>query len=300
MHPTKKKIPVRRELNSPSFQEPSTPEDQTNYNLSLESNRQSRPMERRQPQKKGKNKRSENIRGRTATLRSDSNSPNSSREINVRGRTATSYSSSPINVNLVKSNVLQPSNVQRASQRNSSSTDDNVFRTPSPKKVQQSNLRRQTPRKEITKQTGRQNRENQSPQPGTSRDFLRETETNRRANVQQAAPKKTAPPNKRKSLKPVKSSIPLLREIYKLQTTTHNLIPKLPFSRLIRELLIGNSISVSRITPTALVALQDCAEMYLVHLLADAYRCTLHRSRVTLKVEDIQLVAYIRSHVAKN
>lgn len=49
-----------------------------------------------------------------------------------------------------------------------------------------------------------------------------------------------------------------------------------------------------RITPEALAALQESAEMFIVQLFEDSYLCTSHRGRVTLQVNDMQLVRYLR------
>lgn len=270
---------VRRE--STSFEEPSTPEDQTNYNLTLESNRKSRSTIRKeQPQvklgAKEKNQRQEIIRGRIITERTDSSSPETSRERNVR---------------TVKTKALKPSNLQQSRQKESSSGETVLFRTPSPTGRKPPILKR-GPRA-----TNQQNLENISPQPGTSRDVRRPINRSPQRGVPQQAATNPAP-NRRKSKFPIKTQDPCLREIYKLQLSTNLLIPKLPFSRMIRELLHEHSISTTRITPTALTCLQESSEMYLVNLFADSYRCTLHRERVTLAVKDLQLVRYIRSNVS--
>ena len=44
----------------------------------------------------------------------------------------------------------------------------------------------------------------------------------------------------------------------------------------------------------ALNALQESTEAYLVNLFEDAYRITLNRKVVTLGVQDIELLRYIR------
>lgn len=49
-----------------------------------------------------------------------------------------------------------------------------------------------------------------------------------------------------------------------------------------------------RITPEALAALQESAEMYVTQFFEDAYSLTLHRGRVTLNVKDMQLIHYLR------
>lgn len=44
----------------------------------------------------------------------------------------------------------------------------------------------------------------------------------------------------------------------------------------------------------ALLALQEAAEEYLVHLFEDANLCAIHAKRVTIMVKDIQLARRIR------
>ncbi|XP_070558125.1 uncharacterized protein [Ptychodera flava] len=86
-----------------------------------------------------------------------------------------------------------------------------------------------------------------------------------------------------------------LMEIRKYQKSTDLLIRKLPFSRVVREIALklcrGNEL---RWQATAIMALQEAAEAFLVHLLEDSYLVALHSKRVTLMVKDIQLARRIR------
>lgn len=50
--------------------------------------------------------------------------------------------------------------------------------------------------------------------------------------------------------------------------------------------------------PAALEALQEAAEMYLVHLFEDSNLCAIHAKRVTLQPKDIQLARRIRGERA--
>ncbi|XP_018566573.1 histone H3.3-like [Anoplophora glabripennis] len=85
-----------------------------------------------------------------------------------------------------------------------------------------------------------------------------------------------------------------LRSIKKLQTTTTLCIPRLPFSRLIREIIMDLYRIDHRIERQALVALQEAAEMYLTYLFEDANRCAHHARRVTLLPKDMRLVLEIK------
>ena len=84
-----------------------------------------------------------------------------------------------------------------------------------------------------------------------------------------------------------------LAEIRKYQKSTESLIPKLPFRRLVRELVQSEKQDI-RMQETALEALQEAAETYLVRLLDNANLCALHARRVTLMPRDIQLARRIR------
>ena len=84
-----------------------------------------------------------------------------------------------------------------------------------------------------------------------------------------------------------------LAEIRKYQKSTQSLIPKLPFRRLVREIAQSEKQDI-RMQETALEALQEAAETYLVRLLDDANFCALHARRVTLMPRDIQLARRIR------
>ena len=85
-----------------------------------------------------------------------------------------------------------------------------------------------------------------------------------------------------------------LAEIRKYQKSTENLIPKLPFRCLVKEIIHSDMLkSDMRIQSAALEALQEAAEIYLVRLLDDANLCDLHSRRITLMPKDIQLARRI-------
>ena len=86
-----------------------------------------------------------------------------------------------------------------------------------------------------------------------------------------------------------------LREIRKYQKSTQFLIRKLPFQRLVREIMADFSTNTAlRITGTALEALQDATEAYLVGVFEDTNLCALHANRVTIQPKDMQLALRIR------
>ncbi|CAG9862588.1 unnamed protein product [Phyllotreta striolata] len=90
----------------------------------------------------------------------------------------------------------------------------------------------------------------------------------------------------------------VLKQIKKLQSSTANLIPKLPFCRLIREILMEHSQVAHHIQLDALRALQEAAEMFLTNLFTDANKLAGHAKRVTIYPIDIQLALNLRGEPA--
>ena len=88
-----------------------------------------------------------------------------------------------------------------------------------------------------------------------------------------------------------------LREIRKYQKSTELLIRKLPFQRLVRE-LAQDFITDLRFSSSAVLALQEASEAYLVGLFEDTNLCALHSKRVTIMPKDIQLARRIRGERA--
>ncbi|TKY64052.1 histone H3 centromeric protein HTR12 [Spatholobus suberectus] len=80
-----------------------------------------------------------------------------------------------------------------------------------------------------------------------------------------------------------------LREIRHFQKSCELLIPAAPFIRCVKQITHSHSTQVSRWTPEAVVALQEAAEEYLVHLFEDGMLCAIHAKRVTLMKKDIEL-----------
>ncbi|ELU45387.1 Histone domain-containing protein [Rhizoctonia solani AG-1 IA] len=114
-----------------------------------------------------------------------------------------------------------------------------------------------------------------------------------------------------------------LREIRRYQKSTDLLIAKLPFSRVVREVAQDMTTQAGggypaglRWQSSALLALQEATEAYLVHLFEDTcvpqfipacffaspyphYRnlCAIHAKRVTIMQRDIQLARRIRGRI---
>ena len=91
-----------------------------------------------------------------------------------------------------------------------------------------------------------------------------------------------------------------LREIRRYQNTTDLLIRKLPFQRLVREIaqeMKGGGGDI-RFQSSAVFALQEAAEAYLVGTFEDANLCAIHAKRVTIMPKDIKLARRIRGELA--
>ena len=84
-----------------------------------------------------------------------------------------------------------------------------------------------------------------------------------------------------------------LREIRKYQKGTELLIRKLPFQRLVREIAQDLSTDL-RFQSTAILALQEAAEAFLVGLFEDTNLRAIHAKRVTIMPKDMQLARRIR------
>eukprot|EP00400_MALV-I_sp_L67-5_P000970 gene970-1147_t len=84
-----------------------------------------------------------------------------------------------------------------------------------------------------------------------------------------------------------------LREIKKYQKSTNLLLRKSPFARLVRELTESFKTDL-RYQRTALEALQESAEAYIVGLFEDTNLCAIHGKRVTIFPRDMQLAKRLR------
>ncbi|KAJ6232785.1 histone H3-like centromeric protein a [Anaeramoeba flamelloides] len=83
-----------------------------------------------------------------------------------------------------------------------------------------------------------------------------------------------------------------LKEIVSLQRSTHLLLRRLPFARLVKE--ITNSCLAYHLRPyqwrkNAMLALQEASENYLIDLLASTNLCAIHGKRVTIMNRDLHL-----------
>ncbi len=88
-----------------------------------------------------------------------------------------------------------------------------------------------------------------------------------------------------------------LREIRKYQKSTELLIKKAPFQRLVKE-ITQNLHRELRFQTTAIAALQESAETYIVSLFEDTMLCAMHARRVTIMPKDMNLARRIRGERA--
>ncbi|KAG9309473.1 histone H3 [Chiua virens] len=88
-----------------------------------------------------------------------------------------------------------------------------------------------------------------------------------------------------------------LREIRRYQKTTELLIRKLPFQRLVRE-IAQDFKSDLRFQSSAVMALQEAAEAYLIGLFEDTNLAAIHAKRVTIQPKDLALARRLRGERA--
>jgi histone H3 len=91
-----------------------------------------------------------------------------------------------------------------------------------------------------------------------------------------------------------------LREIRKMQKTVDPVIPRLPFERLVREIAQEQGLSDDgyRFQRSAVDALREAGEAYIIGLLEDGQLEALHAKRITLFARDLQLARRIRGERA--
>ena len=90
-----------------------------------------------------------------------------------------------------------------------------------------------------------------------------------------------------------------LREIRRYQRSTELIFRKLPFQRFVREVAqdyayFGKDDPGLRFQGSAVLALQEAAEAYLVGLFEDTNLLAIHAKRTTIMAKDIRLARRIR------
>ena len=81
-----------------------------------------------------------------------------------------------------------------------------------------------------------------------------------------------------------------LREIRRYQKSTELLIRKIPFQRLVREIVHNHYPHDNiRFQSTALLALQEASEDFLVRMFTQVNDLAIHGKRVTIKPSDLHI-----------
>lgn len=84
-----------------------------------------------------------------------------------------------------------------------------------------------------------------------------------------------------------------LREIRKYQKSTNLLCRKLPFARVVREVMNDHKLD-QRVQRVAIEALQHATEQYMIDMLEYANIIAIHAKRVTVTPSDLDLALRIR------
>ncbi len=85
-----------------------------------------------------------------------------------------------------------------------------------------------------------------------------------------------------------------LREIQKFQKNTDLLIRKAPFQRLVCKIALGFGKSDLQMQSTAILALQEAAEYFMVDVFSDTNLCALHGKCKTIMKKDMVLACRIQ------
>ena len=116
----------------------------------------------------------------------------------------------------------------------------------------------------------------------------------RKVPIGQKAAKKSAPATQGiKKTHRFRPGTVALREIRRYQKSTELLVRKLPFQRLVREIAQEFKTDL-RFQSSAVLALQEASESYMVGLFEDTNLCAIHAKRVTIMPKDMQLARRIR------
>ena len=83
-----------------------------------------------------------------------------------------------------------------------------------------------------------------------------------------------------------------LHEIRRFQKSADLLIPLLPFQRLVCEIAQDCKMDL-QFQSSAILALQEAAEAWLISIFESANLCCIHRGRITISPKDFQLVRRI-------
>ena len=92
---------------------------------------------------------------------------------------------------------------------------------------------------------------------------------------------------KGEKIKRTRRGLKALQEIKKYQSSTELLIWRLPFQRVVKE-IIQNIREDLQLQSMVIMALQEAGETFLIGLLEQSNLCTLHTKQVTIMPKDVQ------------
>ena len=134
--------------------------------------------------------------------------------------------------------------------------------------------------------------------PTTSKTATSKTATSKTATGKTTAetPQASVPRRKQATPRRQRPGNLALREIRMYQKSTHLLIRKAPFARLVRQILLERHPYGAdfRWQKAAIECLQEASEAFLVCFLSDSYLCSIHAKRVTLMPRDMHLIRRLR------
>ncbi len=102
---------------------------------------------------------------------------------------------------------------------------------------------------------------------------------------------------KKRKARRSRPGVAALRHIIRLQKSVENLVPKLPFQRLVREITADLVAGGLRFSMQSLLALQQASESFLIDRFMDSNKCAIHSKRVTVMQKDMRLAATLTTHV---
>ena len=88
-----------------------------------------------------------------------------------------------------------------------------------------------------------------------------------------------------------------LHEIRRFQKNTELLIRKAPFQRLVHKIATERGKKDVRFQSTAVLALQEASEAYMIGMFEDTNLAAMHAKRVTIMPRDMQLARRIRFEI---
>ncbi|XP_076247043.1 histone H3.3 type c-like [Calliopsis andreniformis] len=88
----------------------------------------------------------------------------------------------------------------------------------------------------------------------------------------------------------------VVQEIRYLRKSIKLIIPKVPFTRIVRDIILDlfPRQGIMRIQALALEALQEATEAYLVQFFEDCMLLVHHANRITLTINDVYLLRRLR------